>query len=484
MPFAADRHCSRATQYVCSQCDYTTFDVGNRNKHARKVHNRMETRHVWYGLPILLRKDRGVELERTKRFLFKNHVCPWTTDGFEYLVKRLDTRSKNVDWHAQNLKIIFTMGAMLDITWSRDVVEFAKPNPLRNVFKWDGSVFWYRTKCGESARIDDFELLEFPDTVETYQYLAYELFKLVRRLYEWVTTTTIPRYKKPNALHRWKTVPFRDIETERVLGGEVTGYAWWMKKIREDIEFYIGNQHYVVRNDKYVYPSAVNIDPDIQQERHINVLSCTHCLFASQSAYKLNRHVKTCKRRLNVRAPEGPPTKFTAAWYTEEEIERLDPFSARTGSSLDIIRERCAGDGQDAARLEFARSGLSQRDRARLTLDLGLDTCVLACFDVFYGKHAARPEFQTFEQFGRHAVTFETVDGKQKMKMMVRGDVLSHVIGNIRELLVAAGRGDEETVTSIHEAFVSHSFDPGLAERVASLIPTHSNVISYLGPLK
>jgi hypothetical protein len=170
------------------------------------------------------------------------------------------------------------------------------------------------------------------------------------------------------------------------------------------------------------------------------VYACKYCPYASPIKSKHTRHVQKCKRRIRLEKDDLTPYEYRVAWYTLEELDRLDPFSPRDVFATDILRDRPNDPGRRSSFL--MRKQLSESDAARLVLPATclekptqIDDAIIACFDLLFGKRAVTPDFRAVVLDGRYAI-MELLDrGVTTVRRVHRDTVLLRVLPLIKAYL-------------------------------------------------
>ncbi len=531
MPHASKRNTSQAAQYVCSQCEYITFDPGNKRKH-RAVHpeEHMYLRRVTYGTPDLPTNERKICLDDIKHYFYERHVCPYTQPGMMELMKTIQPEYVNELIYGNS--VIKSMKKLFVATWARDMCEFAKPCRFRNVIRWNHKIYWYRSTYGLSRSIDDYSLFEFPDTRDTINVLTYELFRLLGDIYFWSASTQLKEFHLPGANERWNNNALKGIAL-KICGADVPSYMPWMDDVATFVQMHITTKHYVIRDFTPPRPLVYELDTDVPVKRRVKVYACPWCPYSSTTKQNYTRHNATCKNMLRMYKRPGPPIVYRVAWYTKEEMERLEPFQPREAIPLDILRARPFNPG---ARTSYMMGKLTPEQRQRLTLpktcERGsklIDDVLIYCFGIMFGKYAVCDAFQSCVLEGRHAQVEIVLDGQVVVRKVKRETIFLRRLAQLKALigivnthqyglfLKSFATSQFETKTSTmwkvysYDDIINMTMDADgvidanlldstndqayldilkidgvldVARRAVALIPTESEFVNYLGQIR
>lgn len=435
MPYANKRNIARISQYICPECNYSTFDVGNASKHKR-VHGDITKRIVSIGTPELPKDERRITLAHVKQYFYDRHICPYTPHGLDALMDHFG------QYHIHEIvygnSVVKSLQKLFLATWARDMVEYAKPCKFRNVMRWNHKVYWYRSKYGLSNNIDDYDLFEFPDTRQTAEFLTYELFRLLGDIHYWASTTTRNGFALPDAMNRWNSNALKGL-SENICGADVDAYADWMDPIATLVNKHVVNKLYIVRDYEYTPPAIYDLDTDAPDDRRVKAFACPWCSYATVSKQSYTRHNATCRNMIRMHKSPCPPTVYRVAWYTDDEMSALEPFSVRTGSGLDIINARTFAPG---SRTSYVMCNITPEQKTSLCIPEAclhgskrIDDVILTCFGLLFGKHAVFPEFQSCFLSGRYAYTEIVRDGARIVRRVRKESVLLRHLAQIKGFL-------------------------------------------------
>ena len=536
MPFAAERHCSRAAIFECSQCGYATFDAGNRKKHKAK-HQTIETRHVVFGVPATPASDRFITLDHVKEYMYANNTCTCTPEGLDVLLETIGP-GYIAEFNTHRFSVTETMRRLLLMTWGQRGTKPAGTS-FANVFRWNHRIYWYRSVFGASRSIDDFTFLEFPDSRKTIEKLTFELFKLVGDINVRQTLTQNEKLRDVEAETRWLTMSLTGLD-EMLVPGDIEEYQSWMGDVADLLDARIPSHTDIVGPLKRALsrttrkPTIFELDTDAPPSRRVKVYACKHCPYASPIKTKYTRHVQKCKRRIRLDKDDLTPYEYRVAWYTMEEQDRLDPFSPRDVFATDILRDRPNDPGRRSSFMMQKR--LPPDDAARLTLPqtclekpTQIDDAIIACFDLLFGKRAAVPDFRAVVLDGRFAIMEILIRGETMVRRVHRDTVLlrvlplikayigianmhqfalnmkafeytrfstrtpsryeKHSFDDIIDLVIRADEGIvRESLTSTADEAYAKILDIGgvrdVCRRAVDCIPTDHEFVNYLGPLE
>jgi len=459
MPRSNKRNISQATQYVCSECEYITFDSGNRIKH-RRVHGGEDNttpRRITYGTPDLPKNESTINANQMKQFFYARHVCPYTPDGLVELMKKFTAP------HAHELmygrSVIRSMKLLFDATWARDTYDHTKPCKFRNIVRCNKKLYWYRTTCGFDRTIDDFSIFEMPDNKESMKKLTYELFRLLRDIYYWSATTDIKEFRLPYAIVHWNNNPLKGLD-EKICGSEVTSYQSWMQPVADELYMYISPRVHVIRDFEPAIPAVYELDTDAPSKRRVKVFACPWCKYSSITRQGYMRHNLKCKKRIQLYKDLSPPYTYRVAWYLDDEVNTLHPFTERTTHAVDVLNERSS---HPVSRSSYIMTKLTPEQRERLVLPPScekgsrrIDEAILACFDLMYGKNAVLPELQSCVVDGRFAYTEIAMNGKRVVRRVIKDTVLLRNLCFIKALL---GQVNSHQYQLFLAAFASTQFE-------------------------
>ena len=407
--------------FECSECAVVYQNMQNAKRHIEK-----KCKHASLVRVPMMYAVVGEEKDLISHLTEDATVFPRAVDNRHIINQIARAWGKDTARMMTHGPMMHQLSTVFNVTWGKH--NTGTPT-LQNVFRHAGKLVYARSEQTVFSKADPVDITTYPDTLETFMMLAYDLF-VMHRLIVLDTATPGSMVSDGTTPSEWERYTHHALPNVPgcVMGCDVNAYADWMRPVVDMIR--TGIPTYTARHE--IGRTASDL--------RISVWQCPACGWSHPESTKTKRHISACRHATRTTdQPVVSPVKMNAVARRFRPTEGTRVAKRKRG--VEVYEFTCthlAACG-DKRRVDWAFTSChADTMRPDLTNDDAFLEAFVDSFHHLFGHAAVDPSFQSFyKKRGKvHGYVADYDDVLRAYTPLVKEfadviDVLPYIIGTI-----------------------------------------------------